>query len=197
MNPNLILRRTHLYLGMLLLPWLAMYALSTVLFNHGDYFRQFRAQEPFWDPLWEKEYAIDVPPGNDALRETALRILADQGLRAAFFAQRQGQQIMINLPSFRQPLRLVYAPEQHKLRAEKRKTTWAEILVRLHNRVGYGQPGVLRNLWAVMVDVFSVSLLAWVATGLYLWWKLPATRGSGLTAIAAGIATLAILLFSL
>ena len=196
-NTNLIFRRTHLYLGMVLLPWLAMYALSTVLFNHGEYFRQFRAQEPFWEPLWEKEYALDVPPDNDALRATALRILADQGMRAAFFAQRQGAQIMINVPNFRQPLRLVYAPEQHKLRAEKRKTTWAEILVRLHNRVGYGDSGVLRNLWAAIVDVFCFGMLAWIATGLFLWWKLPATRGWGFAAIAGGFGTLAILLFSL
>ena len=37
-NWNLLFRRTHLYLGMLMLPWMAMYALSTVVFNHGEAF---------------------------------------------------------------------------------------------------------------------------------------------------------------
>ena len=38
-NTNLIFRRVHLYLGMLLIPWVLIYALSTFTFNHRDWFR--------------------------------------------------------------------------------------------------------------------------------------------------------------
>ena len=196
-NWNLVFRRIHLYLGMLMLPWLAMYALSTAFFNHGEYFRQFRPTEPAWVAAWEKDYRIDVPAGNEALREIGGRVLADQGMKGAFVVQRQGEQLNITLPSFRQPTRLVYRIAEKKLRMEKRKTSWVETFIRLHQRVGYGQPFFLNQLWAVIVDVFCVGTIVWVATGLYLWWKLTGTRAWGFVAIFAGLATLGVLLISL
>ena len=196
-NWNLIFRRTHLFLGMLLLPWMLVYGLSTVIFNHHEYFRPFRAASPAWLPLWEKDCAIEVPPGNDSLRETAQRILAEHGLKGAFGAQRQGQRLNINVQNFWHPLRLTYDLDQKKLRAEQRRFAGIEVLIRLHERAGYGQPGVLNNLWAVIVDLFSVTLLIWIGTGLYLWWKLPVARGWGFVTLGGGIGSILILLATL
>ena len=33
-----ILRRTHLYAGLFLAPWVAMYGFSGLIFNHGNWF---------------------------------------------------------------------------------------------------------------------------------------------------------------
>lgn len=196
-NANLLLRRSHLYLGLVMIPWMMMYALSTVLFNHGEYFRQFRPADPQFEPLWEKDYAIALPAEADQLRATAQRILADQGLAGAFGVQRQGQRLNIAVPNFWHPLRLYYDAEAKKLRAEKKKFSWVEVLIRMHQRTGYQHPGFLNTLWAVIVDVFCVTTFVWIATGLYLWWKLPGMRTSGFLTIAGGIATITILLFSL
>jgi hypothetical protein len=196
-NGNLFFRRTHLYLGMIMLPWMMMYAVSTVLFNHGAYFRKFRPADPQFTPLWEKDYAIDVPPGNERLREIAQRILTDHALPGAFGVQRQGSRLNINRPNFWQPTRLTYEIEQKKLRAEKKKFAWVEVFIRLHQRVGYGQAGFLNNLWAFIVDVFCVATLAWIGTGLYLWWNLTASRRWGVLTMSAGVLTLGILLWSL
>lgn len=194
---NLLFRRTHLYLGMLLLPWMLMYALSTVLFNHGDYFKASRAATPPWLPLWERDCTVEVPPGPDALRATAQRILDDNGLKGAFGVQRQGPRLNINVQNFRQPIRVTYDVEGRKLRAEKKNTSWVEVLIRLHQRIGYGQPGLLNQLWAIFVDVFCVTTLVWIATGLYLWWKLPVTRGWGWLAIGGGLVSILILVGTL
>ena len=196
-NWNLILRRTHLYLGMLLIPWLMMYALSTALFNHREVFRPYRAADPLWLPQWEKDYAIDVPAGNDGLRAAARRILDDNGLKGAFGVQRQGQRLNINVQNFWQPVRLTYQIESKRLRAEARKSSWVDVLARVHERVGYGQGGFLNNLWAVTVDLFCVTTLVWIATGLDLWWKVAGTRRWGFCAIGGGVATLAALLATL
>lgn len=196
-SANLVFRRTHLYLGMLLLPWLAIYALSTVVFNHREHFQPVRPASQPMLLLWEKDYALDVPAGNDALRDTARRILQDQGLGGAFGVQRQGPRLVINVQNFRAPTRLTYDPAAKKLRAEQRKSTAVDILIRLHERTGYGNGSFLNNLWAVIVDMFCVGTLAWVATGLYLWWKLPATRGWGFLAVGGGVTTLLVLLFTL
>jgi hypothetical protein len=196
-NWNLIFRRTHLYLGMLLVPWVLIYALSTVAFNHPETFRPYRSDARLWLPVWEKDYAIDVPAGGgDALRPTAEKILADQGMKGAFFAQRQGQKLNVNMPNFREPVRFVYQIDAKKLQLEKRSFSAVELLARLHERTGYGRGGFLNDLWAFVVDLYCVTVLVWIATGLYLWWKLPIVRGWGFAAIAGGFATILVLLCS-
>ena len=79
-NWNLLFRRTHLYLGMMMLPWMAMYALSTGVFNHGEAFGVRRASTAPWLLLWEKDYAIEIPAGTDGLRDTVRRLLTDNSL---------------------------------------------------------------------------------------------------------------------
>lgn len=195
-NWNLIFRRTHLYLGMLMLPWMLVYALSTFIFNHREHFTSSRPINQPWSQLWENDYALDAPAGADDLRESVRRMLSDHGLDRAFVVQRQGQRLNVNVLSFRQPVRLTYDIDRKKLKAETRTPGWPEVFVRLHERTGYGR-GSLHDIWAVAVDIFCVGTLAWVATGLYLWWKLTITRLWGFVTIGGGIATLALLLASL
>ena len=205
MKPTaLFVRRLHLYLGLLLLPWLAMYAASTVLFNHAEHFRRFRPADPSWRPLWEKDLVVELPAasaGPDALRAFATRLLAAHDLSGPFGVQRQGQgaatRLVVNVQNFRQPLRLTADPAARKLRAEQQPSSWVDVLIRLHRRTGYGQPGVLPLVWAVIVDVFCVAMLAWIATGFLLWWKIPSTRRWGFAALGGGFATLALLLATL
>jgi len=195
-NPNLLFRRTHLYLGMILLPWVAMYAVSTFLLNHGEHFRP-RPADQQWRLLWEKDYAFEVPPGNDALRDAARRILADHGLSGAFGVQRQGQRLVINVQNFFNPARVTYDLVGKRIRAETRRHTAPEVLIRMHERTGYGRGGLLHDLWAFVVDLFCVTTLVWVGTGVYLWWKIAGVRGWGGLALGGGFATLLVLLLTL
>jgi hypothetical protein len=199
-NWNLIFRRTHLYLGLALLPWMLVYAASTFTFNHREHFRGYRAADPQWTPLWEKDYALAAPPAaNDpaALRATAQRVLDDHRLSGAFAVRRTGARLNINVQNFFHPLRLSYDFTTRKLRAEQKSFAWIEVLARLHERTGYGTGGPLNNLWALAVDVYCVTTLLWIATGIYLWWKLSATRRWGFVALGGGFATLLVLAFTL
>jgi hypothetical protein len=196
-NWNLLFRRTHLYLGLVLIPWMLIYALSTFALNHGEHFRAYRATEPLWLPLWEKDYAFEAPPDAAGLRAATQSLLADHGLSGAFFARHQGQRLNINVQNFWHPRRVTYDFTTKKLRSEERRSTPLDVLIRLHERTGYGQGGPLNNLWAFFVDLFSVATLAWITTGLYLWWKLSATRRWGWLALGGGVATLLTLLATL
>lgn len=193
---NLLFRRTHLYLGLLLIPWMLVYALSTFVFNHAEHFRAYRAADPQWLPLWEKDYTLAAPAGNDAaaLRETGRRMLADHGLGGAFGIRRQGERLHLNVPNFWHPKRLTYDPGTKKLRAEEKRFAWLDVLIRLHERTGYGQGAFLNNVWAFAVDAFCVASLLWVGTGLYLWWKISAARRWGWITLGGGVATFLILL---
>jgi len=140
---------------------------------------------------------LPFPVDTDNLREAAQRILQDNGLSGAFGVQRQGSRLNINLPNFLEPKRLNYDLETHRLRAEQKKFAWVEVALRMHFRTRYHQPGALTKLWAVIVDLFCLGILAWIGTGLYLWWKLPDTRRWGLAAIGGGILTIISLLLTL
>src|SRR4051812_28873196 len=93
---------------MLLVPWLLIFALSTVALNHVEFFRPYRAEANLWLTDWEKDYAIEMPTEANALRSTAARILADEGVKGAFGVQRQGPRLNINILNFIQPARFVY-----------------------------------------------------------------------------------------
>ena len=49
---SLIIRRTHMYLGLFLFPWMLMYALSTMVMNHRALFVATYGAGP---PAYEKE----------------------------------------------------------------------------------------------------------------------------------------------
>jgi hypothetical protein len=199
-NMNLFFRRTHLYLGMIMLPWMVMYAVSTIYYNHGisghHGARQAGAE---WVQLWEKDYSTEIPSTDPELRTVARRILDENGFTGAFGVLRQGQRLTINVPRFLKPSRVIYDATQKKLRAETRsETSTTEVMARLHTRTGYGRGGGFLNiLWAVTVDVFCVTTFLWIGTGLYLWWKLPMTRRWGFVAMGSGVATIAVLLMTL
>lgn len=196
-STNLILRRTHLYLGMLLIPWLLIFGLSTLMFNHGDYFRPLRPADSQFVPLWEKDYTLPHPLTDTNLREVVAQLLADNGLRGAFGAQQRDNALNITLQNFLQPTRLTYNLNTKKLRAEKKKFAWVEVLQRLHFRAGYNGSSLLANVWPVIVDVFCVTMLIWILTGLYLWWKIRDSRRLGWLTIAAGMLMFVLLLATL
>lgn len=196
-STNLILRRTHLYLGMLLIPWLLIFGLSTLMFNHGDHFRPLRPSDPQFVALWEIDYALPHPITDSNLREIVAQLLADNGLQGAFGARQQGSSIDITLQNFLQPTKLNYNLNTKKLRAEKKKFAWVEVLQRLHFRAGYNGSSLLANVWPVIVDFFCVTMLIWILTGLYLWWKIRDSRRLGWLTISAGMLMFALLLATL
>jgi len=58
---DILNRRTHLYLGIVLAPWFLMYGASTVVFNHGDFFHRLHNNpEPGWALQYERDYSL--PP---------------------------------------------------------------------------------------------------------------------------------------
>jgi hypothetical protein len=82
-------------------------------------------------------------------------------------------------------------------RAEKKKFSWVEVLLRLHFRVGYNEGGPLAVIWPIFVDLVCATLLIWIITGLILWWKVRESRRWGWAAIEAGFLTIAVLLLTL
>ena len=188
-------RRIHLYLGLILIPWIMMYGFSSFVISHHAWFRA--ETEPPWKLLFEREYRHPIPAQGD-LREVAKEILRDNNLEGAFSTQRPNPaELRINRNSFFNLTRLTYLINEHKLRAERQELRWDQVVLRMHFRGGYHHPLFLNLLWAVMVDVTCVAILLWIASGLIMWWRLSRTRVWGAVALGAGALSFALLIWRL
>jgi hypothetical protein len=57
--------------------------------------------------------------------------------------------------------------------------TTRRFLTRLHVTRGYPPSPGVRWIWALSVDLVSLAMLFWVASGLVMWWQLKSVRRAG------------------
>lgn len=189
MKFNLLNRRAHLYLAMFLLPWFLMYGVTSLPFNHNGFFRAlFEDDSPAWSTVFDREYVRPVPEDEAGLRQFGAAVLEEAGLEGSFGTYRPDpRQIHIYWFTFWQSQRITYFVDEGRLLAEKRVFRWNEFLTSLHARGGYQQDSVLADAWAVVVDVISLGMIVWVASGLIMWWQLRRLRTWGAVALGSGV----------
>jgi hypothetical protein len=128
------------------------------------------------------------------LRTIGARIHADAGFSGGFYVnQPNPRRITVNHPDFFHPTRITYFIDQKRLLAEDREFIWRQFLTSMHAHAGYELEGFWNTVWAVLIDVASVALIVWIATGFIMWWLLPGSRRWGLVAIAGGLACFAVI----
>ena len=203
MKFSLLVRRAHLYLALVCLPWFVMYGITAAAFNHKDWFRGSDDLYNLSGPNWTKGQtwpcSIDVPPTGQVPRAVAAQMLDIAGIQAdAYGAFRSGrQQISAYITEFWNTRRLVYDIDKQQMSLYTRKPVASTTLTRMHSRSGYMHDGILNDLWAVMVDVVMICILLWVASGFYMWWQQRGLRMSGGLAFAAGWAAFITFLITL
>ena len=186
-------RRTHLYLGLLLMPWLLMYGVSSFLIIHQSWFGANK--ERAWEPMFEKQYSRPVPEQED-LRDTAQAILKDCNLEGAFWADKpKTDTVRIDRFSFWNSTRLLYSIQEQQLKAERQPMHLSQAIIRMHFRGGYGQPTMWDKFWGFLVDLACIGIIVWVASGLLMWWRLPRLRAWGAVAVGGGIVSFLILIW--
>jgi hypothetical protein len=197
MSLLLFVRRTHLYLGLFLLPWVIMFGVSSAPINHNG-----EAGQPAWTRVADLPFTAEPPSGATAegLRPLGRQMMQAAGLAGGFYVNRaNARQINVNHPNFLHPIRLLYDTELKRLRVERREFAARQFLTGMHTRGGFNLGGPWDAVWAVFVDLVSVALLAWIASGVFMWWKLPGTglRRWGWLALAGGLACFAMIIATL
>lgn len=120
------------------------------------------------------------------------------GMSGGYFVYRVNpKQINVTRPDFLAPVRMLYDIDERRLTVERRDFSWRPFLSGLHTRGGYDLDGFWDSAWAVCVDVVSVGLLLWMASGIYMWWHLPSTRAWGWMALGAGTLCFAMIIAAL
>lgn len=193
-----VVRRTHMYLALVLFPWILMYALSTLVMNHRAIFlgRYGEGPIPFEK---ERQFVYDgVFPESAELKLISTQILTSVGLEGAHtVARRKDGTIAINRNDLVTPRRLTYSPADRMLLIERMQPRPNAFLERFHRRRGYATGYRLDTVWAGSVDLVIIAMVFWVLSGLWMWWEMKVTRGFGLAAFLGGAGLFAFYLLTL
>jgi hypothetical protein len=192
-------RRTHLYLGIALTPWFLLYAVSSVVLNHGAIVRATRkGPAPQWTRLAEKPYHLPPITDDSDPWDLGEKLLIEQGMLGRYRAHFDDDDNLVVLRQrFSSTIRLTYFPKESRLLVEQKPLRWNESLTQAHFRAGFNYPYFVEILWAITIDLLIVSTLVWIASGLYLWIRLRRFRYWGALALAAGMASFLVVVLRL
>jgi hypothetical protein len=198
-------KKIHIYMGLYLLVFLWLFALSGLFMNHSDWFHHEAAR-----PSFEKQ--VVLPQGVSDL-EKARSVLEQIG---------QGGEILLtttepkpNHFSFRaiKPQRYVFVGvDLATSRCTYRFTEpvwsgfapWAHVMEDIHAWTGirsmYNEPGGVRDWWVTRVwsfslDALSLAVAFLVCSGWYMWWRRPQRRIWGGAALGVGVLASALFLW--
>jgi hypothetical protein len=190
------IRQLHCYFGLFLSPFLGVFAVSAILFNHpwpaspaATTQRQISLQVP--DGLKGLDLAREIMRQADVWGEIVFISEQAQGARLVFPIERPGRKtnIRADLPAKTATI-------------EERPTTWVEALTFLHKFPGPHVVSIRGNwfftrLWGVLADGTVYLLVLASVTGLYLWLVAKSERKAGLLCLAAGCLSFAAILLAL
>jgi hypothetical protein len=185
---SLLLRRSHMYLALFLTPWMAMYALSTLVFNHFERVAQHYGGEiERYEKEKELAYSKAFPPGTSP-RTMAEEILRDLNLSGTLRVEQhpENRMVILRLDPVA-PRKITYFQTEKRLLVEKQVFRTPVFLTALHSRLGYGSKHKINDAWAFGVDLSIFATFLWVLSGFWLWWESKAARRWGVFFAAAGI----------
>jgi hypothetical protein len=195
---SVLLRRTHMYLALFLMPWMLGYALSTMAMNHREFFREhYGGQIVKFEKETEAPFAGQFQEGATP-KQKALQILSGLGLDGNHSVRVEaGGKLIVNRQDLVTPRRITFAPETGMLTIEREVFRWPAFLERFHRRRGFQTDYVPDDLWAATVDGVIVAILFWAASGLWMWWELRTTRRWGAIAACGGLALFVLFLVTI
>ena len=194
-----VVRRTHMYLALFLGPWVAMYAVSTMVMNHRDIFIAMygRGPAPF-EKVGEASYPDGFSEGTTPETMTGV-ILHQIGLEGAHNSpkpQADGTLVFQRQDIIR-PYRITYTPGDRKILIERARFQWNTFMGSMHRRRGYQQPYAIDDGWGFIVDLFIVASILWALSGLWMWWEMRVTRQWGAVSLGVGALLFAFFLVKL
>lgn len=200
-----VLRRTHLYLGLFMAPWILLYAVSGFIFNHPSWFSYGQRQPEV--PTVKLTHWVDSDQPNASV--LAHRIVEELNgsdssngpyrLLTAPPAELSSPVLSARIQGHGEPIDLRYEVQTGYAFLNPTRLTSlgpSTFLTRLHTTRTYpnaeseGQGGgiAIRTLRAMFVDVMAVLMAFWALSGLTMWLvQLKGLRRSGYGFLAASV----------
>jgi hypothetical protein len=193
-----LIRRSHMYLGLFLAPWLLMYAASTFVMNHRAWFHSPDAGPPRFEK--EREHVLSSHiPAEAAPRDIAVSVLRELGMEGTHNVNATPDKHRITI--VRQepvaPRRILFTPADKRVVVEKQVVQMPAFLERMHRRRGFQHPYTLEDTWAFSVDLVIAAMVFWAGSGLWMWWEMKKTRALGFVFGLAGCLLFALFLITI
>lgn len=203
-NPQLAsaqawIRDLHLYTGLLVGPFVVVFAVSAILFNH--------AWLPWGGPNRTEAFirnAPFTPPSEDAEGLVLGRALLDEiGVVGEIGFVRRHQnparlEIQVEKPGRR--IRVNASLATHTATIEEKATGLWDAVLYLHSQPGMHLTAIRGNwnymkLWGWIADATVYFVLFLTVSGIYLWTLLRAERKTGLLWLGGGVLSFSTLVF--
>src|SRR5689334_5983050 len=106
-------RRTHLYLGIALTPWFLLYAVSSIVLNHGSVKEIGNPAPPKWTRQFEHEYRLPPFTEDTDEWEVAEKVLKDHEMEGRYRTHFDDEENLVILRQrFSSQVRLTYYPKK-------------------------------------------------------------------------------------
>ena len=183
-----LVRRVHMFTGLFLVPWMLMYAFSTLVMTHRESVSSlYTSKNPAMVAERELDYTRAFPV--TATREQiGQQILQDLGLDGAHSVSggRNGKPLVIQRQRALPQRRITFDASKSKIAIEREEFRASTFLERMHRRRGYDNPYALEDTWGFTVELAVVAMFFWSLSGIWLWWELKSTRRWGALSLVAG-----------
>jgi hypothetical protein len=192
------MRAGHLYTGLFLVPWMMVYALSGFFLNHESW---FAGSKPVWVDMTDTKFVPDAtfPPVSEDQAWAILTYLKLDG--AHKISQDDAKQMVIYRQCATGYYQVTWFRQESRLMVRQQQPSSAySVINALHFQHGYSKPYSAYlpwGIWAMIVDVVTVSTVFWVISGVYIWARRPRKRLLGGGCLVAGCLLFAFLALSL
>jgi hypothetical protein len=158
----------HIYLGLFCTPYLLIFAISSLSFNHVS------LQEGF-TPVASEKVTLDVSPGDfenpRAMGEALRDSLHLMGWFIPWESSVDSSGFLVNIRNLGRDFRISGSWSSSEAEMTTNSTRTISRLKGLHglHETIPGAPWWI-NAWGFYQDITVYSLLFWAASGIYLWW---------------------------
>lgn len=181
--PNLI-RRIHRACAFSLLLFVMMYFITGFVLTHGSWFGEASEQEVRRTVAFPAGVSVQPDPAGFA---ASLREVLDLRGKASTVQHRKDGTWRVSYFHPGHITELTVSADLTSVAAVEKRLGWQRVLVGLHRLHGYGG-GALYDVWAVLFDLASASLIVFAVTGVLLWHRMLRDRRPGWLVLGAGLA---------
>ncbi|WP_018621512.1 PepSY-associated TM helix domain-containing protein [Spirosoma luteum] len=195
-----IIRTLHLYVGLVSSPFILIFSLSVLVFNHIGFFNRFTPVQEL-PPIKTRLASFPLDTNNLAMAKAICTQLGING-EIDFIARDADH---ISFPVVKPGLRTIINVNSHtdSVVITRQREGTLRALSFLHRMPGQHNAALRGNsiymkVWKVMADGVVYLLLFLTTSGIFLWWFLKAERRLGFIAIGLGVfifSTLLLLIF--
>lgn len=161
------LQNIHALLGLFCIPYLLIFGVSSLNFNHHIFLLERKDNNPV---IWEKEVITENLPDDSKLAEVINDSLGIMGWFIPWNVKRDTLNFKYDVAQLAKKYRIEYFFINHRVRVSIYPNSFSNILKGLHG-LGENIPNApwWINLWKYYQDLSVYALLFWVISGIWLW----------------------------